>query len=202
MTKNMQKPLAFVGQNKDACFYVMIALETDSGPILGRFWTPKSSPNRPKIGSERYPASCSFLNAIQDLQKSIFGPTWPQLDPREAAKRPPRADPKRSENDSKTVQNRCWQRGRFRSRSWTDFGPIWDRFGTVLGSISERFSIGFWSIFGRGTPISVICIYACMHICNYAEMHAYTNEMHNFIRAWWELHAKRWGRRWLAPWAS
>ena len=154
MAKNMQKPLVFVGQNKDACFYVMIALETDSGSILGRFWTPRSPQNRPKIDSERYPASCSFLNAIQDLQKSIFGPTWPQLDPREAAKRPPRAGPKRSENGSKTVRNRCWQRGRFRSRSWTDFGPIWDRFGTVLGSISERFSIGFWSIFK--TMFSVI----------------------------------------------
>ena len=166
-------------------------------PILDRFWDDFGNQNRPytdqKIRSERYPASCSFLKAIQDLQKSMFGPTWPQLDPWEAAKKPPRAGPKRSENGSKTVQNQCWQRGRFRSQSWTDFGPIWDRFGTVLGSIWERFSIGFWSIFGRGTPISVICIYACVHICNYAEMHAYTNEMHNFIRAWWELHAKRGG---------
>ena len=48
----MQKPLVFVGQNKDACFYVMIALETDSGPILVPFWEPKSDQNRSQTGFE------------------------------------------------------------------------------------------------------------------------------------------------------
>ena len=48
MAKNMQKQLVFVGQNKDACFYVMIALGTDSGSILA----PKIRPNRPQEGSK------------------------------------------------------------------------------------------------------------------------------------------------------
>ena len=34
----MQKQFVFVGQNKDACFYVMIALGTDYGSILAPFW--------------------------------------------------------------------------------------------------------------------------------------------------------------------
>ena len=133
--KNIEKTNGF----KHFCIFFMIALETDLGAIWVPFWIPKSSPNRSKIGSEPSQNSCSFLNAIQYLQKSIFGPTWPQLDPREAAKRPPRAGPKRSENDSKTVQNRCWQRGRFRSRSWTDFGPIWDRFWTIWEPYFDHF---------------------------------------------------------------
>ena len=53
MPKNMQKQLVFVGQNKDACFYVMIALETDSGPISVPFWLPKSD----QIGPKRAPKS-------------------------------------------------------------------------------------------------------------------------------------------------
>ena len=36
------------------------------------------SQNRTQNGSERYQNSLSFLIALQDLQKSIFGPTWPQ----------------------------------------------------------------------------------------------------------------------------
>ena len=69
------KSLVSVDQNKDACFYVIIVLETVSLPILAQFLTPKSFQHGPKIGSAKYPASCVFLNAIHDLQKSIFGPT-------------------------------------------------------------------------------------------------------------------------------
>ena len=36
--KNVQKPLAFVGQNEDACFCAMIALEIDFGSIFDYFW--------------------------------------------------------------------------------------------------------------------------------------------------------------------
>ena len=53
MPKNIQKQLVFVGQNKDAGFYVMIALGTDSGAILGPFWFPKSD----QIGPKRAPMS-------------------------------------------------------------------------------------------------------------------------------------------------
>ena len=127
----MQKPLVFVGQNKDACFYVMIALETDSGPILGRFWIPKSSQNRPKIGSERYPASCSFLNAIQDLQKSIFEPTWPQHGPILLPKTAPSWGQNGLKIGPKTV---------LEAKSVPE--PILDRFW-------DRFWIDFWLILGR-----------------------------------------------------
>ena len=34
----MQKPFVFVGQNGDACFCVMIALENDFGSFPSRFW--------------------------------------------------------------------------------------------------------------------------------------------------------------------
>ena len=36
--KNVQKPLVFVGQNEDACFCAMIALEIDFGSIFDHFW--------------------------------------------------------------------------------------------------------------------------------------------------------------------
>ena len=37
-------------------------------------------------------------------------------------------------------------------------------------------------IFQSFFSLLCICIYAC--ICSYAEIHAYIDEMHNFIRAW------------------
>ena len=67
--KNVQKPLVFVGRNEDACFCAMIALETDLGPILVRFWTPKSFQNRSQEGSEGCWKSLSFLYALGNLQK-------------------------------------------------------------------------------------------------------------------------------------
>ena len=56
----MPKPLVFVGENEDACFYVMIALEIDVRSILDWFWSPswsgKRSQDRPrqaKTGQDR-----------------------------------------------------------------------------------------------------------------------------------------------------
>ena len=66
---------------EDFCIYFMISLETDLGPILAPFWSQKSSQNRSQNGSERHQISLSFLSAVQDLQKSIFWPTWPQHGP-------------------------------------------------------------------------------------------------------------------------
>ena len=40
-TKNIEKPMVF----KHFCFFCFFALETDFGPILGRFWDPKSIKN-------------------------------------------------------------------------------------------------------------------------------------------------------------
>ena len=133
----MQKPMVFVGENEAACFYVLIALDTDAGPILDRFWNPKSLQNRPKIGSERCPASCSFLKAIQDLQKSILEPTWPQHGPI----LPPKTGPSWGQNGlqlgSKTV---------LEAKSLPE--PIWYRFGIDFGAILARFWDVFWPIFG------------------------------------------------------
>ena len=45
--------MAFVGQINDAGLFTMIALGTDSGPILGPFWLPKSD----QMGPKRAPKS-------------------------------------------------------------------------------------------------------------------------------------------------
>ena len=135
MAKNMQKPMDFVGENEAACFYVLIVLETDSGPILNRFWTPKSLQNRPRIGSERCPASCPFLNAIQDLQKSILSQHGPNM----ARFCPPRRPQVGAKMGSKSVPKRSWKRSRFRSRFWTDLGPILERFWLDFGTIFGPF---------------------------------------------------------------
>ena len=129
--------MVFVGENEAACFYVLIALDTDAGPILGRFWSPKSLQNRPKIGSERCPASCSFLNAIQDLQKSIFEPTWPQHGPI----LPPKTAPSWGQNGLKIGPKTVLE-----AKSVPE--PILDRFGTDFGAILARFWDDFCSILG------------------------------------------------------
>ena len=85
---------------EDLCICFMIALETDLGPILVRFWTPKSFQNRSQEGPERCWKSWSFLHAFGNLQKSIFWPTWPQLGPNLAPKTVP-----------------SW------SQNWTKIGP-------------------------------------------------------------------------------
>ena len=80
MAKNMQKQLVFVGQNKDACFYVMIALGSDSEPILAPFWLPKSD----QIGPKRAPKS--IKQVIEKLVefgidfKMIFGHFWAKME--------------------------------------------------------------------------------------------------------------------------
>jgi len=93
--KNVQKPLVFVGRNEDACFCAMIALETDLGPILVRFWTPKSFQNRSQESPEWCWKSCSFLHAFGNLQKIIFlanlGPTWPPRWPQVGAQMGPKS---------------------------------------------------------------------------------------------------------------
>ena len=45
--------MVFVGQINDAGLFTMIALGTDSGPILAPFWLPKSD----QIGPNRAPKS-------------------------------------------------------------------------------------------------------------------------------------------------
>ena len=121
---------------EDFCIYFMIALETDLWPILALFWSPKSSQNRTQNGSERYQNSLSFLIALQDLQKSIFWPTWPQHGPNLAPTWPPRwaqvGSKMASEPNQKRYRKRRWSLNWF----WTDFGPIWNRFWTDFGQKS------------------------------------------------------------------
>ena len=65
MAKNMQKPFVFVGQNKDACFYVMIALETD----------------RPKTVRKRFQDGPKSMLAARSLPKPILDRFWTDLGP-------------------------------------------------------------------------------------------------------------------------
>ena len=52
----------------------MIALETDSGPILAPFWTPKSDQNRPQEGSEIDPKNVNQNGCVWDRSWVDFGP--------------------------------------------------------------------------------------------------------------------------------
>ena len=47
--KTLKKPMVF----EHFCFFCLFACETDSGPILGRFWIPKSTQNRSRKGLQR-----------------------------------------------------------------------------------------------------------------------------------------------------
>ena len=113
---------------EDLCICFMIALETDLGPILVRFWIPKSCQNRSQEGSERCWKSLSFLHAFGNFQKSIFWPTWPQLGPNLASKTVPSWSQNWSKIDPKTVSE---------ARSAPE--PILGRF-----LIDFRFWVHFW----------------------------------------------------------
>ena len=89
-----------------------------------QFGPPKSLQNGSEIWSETYQKSCSFLNAIQDLPNSIFGPTWPQLDPQDEPKMAPKSLPKRSQNVPKTILEAGSVPKPILDRSWTVFWPI------------------------------------------------------------------------------
>ena len=52
MAKNMQKQLVFVGQNEDACFCAMNALEVDLGEVLGGKLARKREPRQAKTGQD------------------------------------------------------------------------------------------------------------------------------------------------------
>ena len=54
----------------------MIALETDSGPILAPFWTPKSDQNRPQEGSEIDPKNVNQIDCFWARSWVDFGPFW------------------------------------------------------------------------------------------------------------------------------
>ena len=118
----------------------MIALETDLGTILAPFWTPKSLQNRSKIGSEPSQNPCSFLNAIQDLQKPFFRPTSPQHDPNLGPKWTRFLGPG-------APLWGTWKTPRPQQQLHTNFEPILDRFWTDLGSILNDFLTEFRCFF-------------------------------------------------------
>ena len=72
--------MAFVGQINDAGLFTMIALGTDSGPILGPSWLPKSD----QIGPNRAPKS--IKKVIEKLVQfridfeTIFGHFWATME--------------------------------------------------------------------------------------------------------------------------
>ena len=119
------KNIAPADDFEDRCICFMIALETDLGPILVRFWTPKSFQNRSQEGPEGCWKSWSFLHAFGNLQKSIFGPTWPQLGPQDG----PKLEPK-------------WDRNRTKKGLGSEVGSRAD-----FGSIFDRFLVDFWDDF-------------------------------------------------------
>ena len=83
----------------------MIALETDSGPILAPFWTPKSDQNRPQEGSEIDPKN--------------VGPIW-------APKLGSKIGPKSTQDRPQTQQFWLTFLGSISE-------PSWDRFWSDLG---------------------------------------------------------------------
>ena len=54
----------------------MIALETDFGPMLAPFWTPKSDQNRPQEGSEIDPKNVNQIDCFWARSWVDFGPFW------------------------------------------------------------------------------------------------------------------------------
>ena len=125
---------------EDLCICFMIALETDLGPILVRFWTPKSFQNRTQEGPEGCWKSWSFLHAFGNLQKSIFGPTWPQLGPQDGPKLEPKWDPNRSKKGFRKRCRKIKKNGRFQSRLGIDFWPI---FGSIFDRFRDDFLLNF-----------------------------------------------------------
>ena len=77
MAKNMQKPLVFVGQNKEACFYAMIALMigfgSNFGPVLGAKLGPQDRPKTRPRGVQRGVNSELFSGSPRDPSGDPLG---------------------------------------------------------------------------------------------------------------------------------
>ena len=113
---------------EDLCICFMIALETDLGPILVRFWAPKSFQNRSQESPERCWKSLSFLHVFGNLQKSIFWPTWPQLGPNLAPKTIPSWSQNWSKIGPKTVSEARSAPEPILERFLIDFDRFWRDF--------------------------------------------------------------------------
>ena len=126
------------------CFSSLFALETVSGPTLGRFWSPKSTQNRSRIGLHSWWKSWSFFNAFLSFKKSIFGPTWPQHGPILAPKMTSSWPQNGVKTDPKTVSEARSAPEPILGRVWVDFGPMLGRLWPDFG----RFWDDVWSILG------------------------------------------------------
>ena len=122
----------------------MIALETHLGPILVRFWVPKSFQNRSQEGPERCWKSWSILNAFRIFQESIFWPTWAQHDPI----LPPNTAPSWSQNWTKIGSKTASGAKSAPEPILNDFSSIlgrcWIDFGPMLGPIWLNFWVDIW----------------------------------------------------------
>ena len=123
---------------KHFCFPCLFALGNDSGPILDRFWVPKSSQNRPQKALQRGWKSWSFFNAFSNLKKSIFWSTWLQ----HGSILPPKMAPSWDQNGVKIGPKTV-------SEARSAPGPILGRFWDPSWSILGRMLIDFGTIFGR-----------------------------------------------------
>ena len=110
--------------------FVLIALETDLGPIFGSILGSQTAPKSVPRGSRMSLEIIIVFESLQDPLKINFSAnmaaTCPQLGPQHAPKLGP-----------KWCQNRSWRPMGTHGRPWSPSEPsldrIWLDFGTILG---------------------------------------------------------------------
>ena len=133
------KNTALADDFEDLCICFMIALETDLGSILVRFWSPKSFQHRSQEGPERCWKSLPFLHAFGNLQKSIFWPTWSQLGPNLDPKTVPSWSQNRKKIGPKTVSEARSALEPILGRFLIDFDRFWNDFWYEFSLIFVNF---------------------------------------------------------------
>ena len=109
-------------------FYVcvLIALETDLGPILGSILGSKIEPKSVPRGSRMVLEIIVVFEGLQDPLKSIFQPTWPQHVPNLAPNMPPSS----AKNGAEIGPGGLWDP---MDPHGTPLNQVWIDFGLILG---------------------------------------------------------------------
>ena len=114
----------------------MIALETDPGQILARFWTPKSIQNRSQETPLKLLKIIAFFGCLLEPQKIDFcanmAATWPDLGPQDGPKLGPKWCQNRSRRLTRPHGAPMDLYGPSPNRFWIDFGTILDRPGQQI----------------------------------------------------------------------
>ena len=125
---------------------VLIALETDLGPIFGSILGSQIAPKSVPRGSRMALEIIVVFEGLQDPLKIDFSAnmaaTCPQLGPQHA----PKLGPKWCRNRSRRPMGPQGPHGAPLNQVWIDFGLIFDRFWIDFGLM---FFIDFWLIFCR-----------------------------------------------------